>query len=214
MANLNANNAVNGTDVSVVTPSNIGRGIKWDANTKKYEVNIGEGLIITEDGKVDVKKVNANPVPSDIIDPVNGKVIGNQLTIDYGNGLIEVNGIIRFPLKTTPNISSEEAFSQTDGRFYMGCSVEPVTYLSAADNGYNNLYHKESGTNISASELGMSKILSVNAIACDLAGYRTETPWLINDSAVSDSIKLGVHSIAFLAQDSIPVMFQVKGTKA
>lgn len=213
MANTNANNAVVGTDVSVVTPANIGRGIKWDANTKKYEVNIGEGLIITDDGKVDVKKINANPVPSDIIDPFNGKVIGNQFTIDYGNGLVEVNGIMRFPLKTTPNSASEDAFPQINGRFAMGCSVAPITYLSAADNG-ENLYHKESVTNITAAELGMSKIMSVNAIACDLTGYRTESPWLVNDSAVSDSIKLGVHTIASLVQDSITVMFQVKGTKA
>lgn len=213
MANTNANNAVVGTDVSVVTPANIGRGIKWDANTKKYEVNIGEGLIITDDGKVDVKKINANPVPSDITDSTNGKVIGNQFTIDYGNGLVEVNGVMRFPLKTTPNAASEEAFSQTDGRFSMGCSIAPITYLSAADNG-ENLYHKESVTTITAAELGMSKILSVNAIACDLAGYRTESPWLVNDSAVSDSFKLGVHTIASLVQDSITVMFQVKGTKA
>lgn len=213
MANTNANNAVVGTDVSVVTPANIGRGIKWDANTKKYEVNIGEGLIITDDGKVDVKKINANPVPSDIIDQTNGKVIGNQFTIDYGNGLVEVNGVMRFPLKTTPNSSSEDAFPQVIGRFAVGCSVAPITYLSTADNG-DNLYHKESVTTITAAELGMSKILSVNAIACDLPGYRTESPWLVNESAVSDSIKLGVHTIAFLVQDTITVMFQVKGTKA
>lgn len=214
MANKNANNTLNAPDVHVVTPANIGRGIKWDANTKKYEVNIGEGLTITDDGKVDVKKINANPVPSDITDSTNGKVIGNQFTIDYGNGLVEVNGVMRFPLKTTPNTSSDDAaFPQTDGRFSIGCSVAPITYLSAADNG-ENLYHKESVTTITAAELGMSKILSVNAIACDLTGYRTESPWLVNDSAVSDSIKLGVHTIASLVQDSITVMFQVKGTKA
>ena len=213
MANKNAQNTVNGTDVCVVTPANIGRGIKWDASTKKYEVNIGDGLIITEDGKVAVKKVKANPVPSDIIDNTNGKVIGNQFTIDYGNGLIEVNGILKFPLKTKPNTTSDDIFALQDGMFRMGCSNEPVTYLSLADDGAD-IYHKESYIQLAAADFGMSKILSVNAVACDLGGYRTETPWLVNDSAVTSEIKLGVHTIAKLNQDSIHVMFQIKGTKA
>lgn len=213
MANTNANNVVNATDVHVVTPSNIGRGIKWDPNTKKYEVNIGEGMIITDDGKVDVKKINANPVPSDIIDPTNGKVIGNQFTIDYGNGLIEVNGVLKFPLKTTPNQPTEDAYPLQIGRFYVGCDTEPSGYFTDKIR-YPDIYHKESVTTFNAVDFGMSKILSVNAIACDLGGYRTETPWLVNNSSVSDYISLGVHTLANLSQDSIQIMFQVKGTKA
>lgn len=213
MANTNANNAVVGTDVSVVTPTNIGRGIKWDANTKKYEVNIGEGLIITDDGKIEVKKINANPVPSDIIDPFNGKVVGNQFTIDYGNGLVEVNGILKFPLKTTPNQPTDDAYPLQVGRFYIGCDTAPSGYFTDKVK-YYDIYHKESVTTFNAVDFGMSKILSVNAIACDLSGYRTETPWLVNNSAVSDYISLGVHTLAYIGQDSISVMFQVKGLKA
>lgn len=213
MANTNANNAVVGTDVSVVTPTNIGRGIKWDASTKKYEVNIGEGLIITDDGKVDVKKVNANPVPSDIIDPINGNVIGNQFTIDYGNGLVEVNGILKFPLKTTPNQPTDDAYPLQVGRFYTGCDTAPSGYFTDKVR-YPDIYHKESVTTFNAVDLGMSKILSVNAIACDLSGYRTETPWLVNNSAVTDYVSLGVHTLAYIGQDSISIMFQVKGLKA
>ena len=81
----------NGTEdtssVIVVTPDNIGKGIKWNASTEKYEVNVGDGLEIDSTGKVVVKPVVVvEPRSSKITD--NGKVIGEKSSIVYGNGLV------------------------------------------------------------------------------------------------------------------------------
>ena len=46
--------------VTVVHPDNIGKGIKWDEATKKYVVNVkaGSGIIINNDGELEVKFSN------------------------------------------------------------------------------------------------------------------------------------------------------------
>lgn len=203
----------NGTDdtsaVFVVTTDNIGKGIKWNESTGKYEANIGDGLEINSDGKIVVKPVVVNPRSTNITDNGTGKVIGEKYAIDYGNGLVEVNGILEFPLDTVPRAKGESAFPHTSGRFDIGCSETAQPFVDAG-----TLYFKESRIKITASELGMSKILSVNSMPLDLAGYRTESTWLVNQGLFTDHIYLGVHSLAALSQDSMKVMFQIKGVKA
>ena len=46
--------------VTVVHPDNIGKGIKWDEATKKYVVNVkaGSGIVINDDGELEVKFSN------------------------------------------------------------------------------------------------------------------------------------------------------------
>lgn len=201
----------NGTEdtssVIVVTPDNIGKGIKWNASTEKYEVNVGDGLEIDSTGKVVVKPVVVDPRSSNITD--NGKVIGEKYSIDYGNGLVEVNGIIEFPLSTTPRGKGDNAFTHKVGKFDVGCSETAQPFVDAG-----TLYYKETRLIITAAELGMSKILSVNSIPMDIGGYRTEAVWLVNQELFSDSIYLGVHTLASLSQDSMKAMFQIKGVKA
>lgn len=201
----------NGTEdtssVIVVTPDNIGKGIKWNASTEKYEVNVGDGLEIDRTGKVVVKPVVVDPRSSNITD--NGKVIGEKYSIDYGNGLVEVNGIIEFPLSTTPRGKGDDAFTHKVGKFDVGCSETAQPFVDAG-----TLYYKESSLKITAAELGMRKILSVNSIPMDLGGYRTEAVWLVNKDLFSDYIYLGVHTLASLSQDSMKAMFQIKGVKA
>nr|DAN20677.1 MAG TPA: hypothetical protein [Caudoviricetes sp.] len=201
----------NGTEDSssiiVVTPDNIGKGIKWNASTETYEVNVGDGLEIDRTGKVVVKPVVVDPRSSNITD--NGKVIGEKFSIDFGNGLIEVNGIIEFPLSTTPRGKGDNAFTHKVGKFDVGCSETAQPFVDAG-----TLYYKETHLKITAAELGMSKILSVNSIPMDLGGYRTEAVWLVNQELFSDSIYLGVHTLASLSQDSMKAMFQIKGVKA
>lgn len=201
-------NGTNDTSaVFVVTTDNIGKGIKWDESTGKYEANIGDGLEINSDGKIVVKPVVVNPRSTSITDNGTGKVIGEKYAIDYGNGLIEVNGIITMPLRTQVN-GGTKAQDRVINGFVTGCSDVSIDYCG------ETMYHKETYRPISATELGMSKILSVNLLACDLAGYRTETPWLVNDSLFSTGVNIGVHTLATLKQDSIRVMFQIKGVKA
>lgn len=201
----------NGTEdtssVIVVTPDNIGKGIKWNASTEKYEVNVGDGLEIDSTGKVVVMPVVVDPRSSNITD--NGKVIGEKFSIDYGNGLVEVNGIIEFPLSTTPRGKGDNAFTHKVGKFYVGCSETAQPFVDVG-----TLYYKETSLKITAAELGMSKILSVNSIPMDLSGYRTEAVWLVSQELFSDYIYLGVHTLASLSQDSMKAMFQIKGVKA
>lgn len=201
-------NGTNDTSaVYVVTTDNIGKGIKWNDSTGKYEANIGDGLEINRDGKIVVKPVVVNPRSTNITD--NGKVIGEKYSIDYGNGVMEVNGILEFPLDTVPRGKGDNAFPHSVGRFDIGCSETAQPFVDAG-----TLYFKESRIKITATELGMSKILSVNSMPLDLAGYRTESTWLVNQGLFTDHIYLGVHSLAALSQDSMRVMFQIKGVKA
>lgn len=201
----------NGTEdnsaVYAVTPNNMGSGIIFNQSTGKYEVNIGDGLEI-KDNKVVTKKAVSVPVAANIVDNVNSQVIGRQHTIDYGNGLIEVNGLLTFPLDTVPGNHADNAFPHSVGRFEIGASTDTSHFVDTG-----NLYYKESRIKITAAELGMSKILSVNSMAMDISGYRTESTWLVNQELFSDYIWLGVHTFASLDQDSINVMFQIKGIK-
>ncbi len=198
------------TDVKVVAPANMGRGIKWNPDTKQYEVNIGDGLEINEQGQVVAKKVEANPVATQMIDNGSATVIGETYTIDYGNGLIEVNGLLYFPLDTVPReVSDSTAFPHEKDGFFMVCTNSSISYADQS-----SLYHKESCRRFTASDFGMRSILSINAIAGDLVGYRTETPWIVNNEIFSDQFTLGIHTLAELNQDRVPVMFQIKGIKA
>lgn len=200
---------VQGGGAFVVAPNNIGKGIIWNDNTKTYEVNIGNGLEINSEGKVVVQKLITNPEATKIVDNGTATVIGQQYTIDYGNGLIEVNGILEFPLATVPNSGSYGAFPITIGRFGAGCSSRPMNYADQAD-----LYHKESVTVITAEELGMSKILNISSMPCDIDGYRTESVWIVQEGIFADYVKFGVKTLARLEQDKILTVFQVKGIKA
>lgn len=204
---MKGNGVEDSSAVYAVTPSNMGSGIIFNQSTGKYEVNIGDGLEI-KDNKVVVKKAVSVPIASNIVDSINSQVIGQQHTIDYGNGLIEVNGLLTFPLDTVPRNRADNAFPHSIGRFEIGASTDTSHFIDIG-----NLYYKESRIKITAAELGMSKILSVNSMAMDISGYRTESTWLVNQELFSDSIWLGVHTFATLDQDSIKVMFQIKGIK-
>lgn len=204
---MKGNGVEDSSAVYAVTPSNMGSGIIFNQSTGKYEVNIGDGLEI-RDNKVVVKKAVSAPIASNIVDSINSQVIGQQHTIDYGNGLIEVNGLLTFPLDTVPKNRVENAFPHSIGRFEIGASTDTSHFVDTG-----NLYYKESRIKITAAELGMNKILSVNSMAMDISGYRTESTWLVNQELFSDSIWLGVHTFATLDQDSIKVLFQIKGIK-
>ena len=56
MANKNAKNTMNGTDVFVVAPSNMGKGLAYNETVKQYEVNAQDanGVKLNPDGTVGV----------------------------------------------------------------------------------------------------------------------------------------------------------------
>lgn len=176
---------------------------------EQFMPKVGKGLEFNEQGEIVITPIDNAPKTDQILDNGSASVIGEQYTIDYGNGLIEVNGLLYVPLDTVPRENNNNAFPHEKNGFQIGCSRVPMEYVDAG-----RLYHKESKRDFKASDFGMSKILSVNAIAGDVGGYRTETPWVVNDKIFSSTISLGVHTLAALEQDQIPLMFQIKGLKA
>lgn len=56
MANKNAKNVTDGTDIFVVTPSNMGKGLAYNESVKQYEVNARDanGVKVNPDGTVGV----------------------------------------------------------------------------------------------------------------------------------------------------------------
>lgn len=56
MANKNAKNVTNGTDIFVVTPGNMGKGLAYNETNKQYEVNAKDanGVKVNSDGTVGV----------------------------------------------------------------------------------------------------------------------------------------------------------------
>lgn len=197
-------------DIPFVHPTNIGKGIKWNESSKQYEVNIGDGLEINKKGQVVVKNIFKDLTTEKVVDNGTGEVIGEKYTIDYGNGLIETNGLITFPLDTTPRKAGQSILHRDLGNgFRGGCTATSMQYTDVP-----NLYHKESAISLKASDFGMSKFLYVNGIALDLGGARTETAWVVSDGIFSETVAIGVHTLAGLEQDKIKVMFQVKGIKA
>lgn len=204
MSKYTKGNGVEDTSaVYAVTPENMGNGIVFNQSTGKYEVNVGDGLEI-KDNKVVIKQVSRVPTAKQITDRLTGQVIGEQYTIDYGNGLIEVHGIMEFPLLTDV---PQDHFREV-GQFYMSINGEPSPYSSA-----ESLYHKESRTVIKASDFGISKILTVNAISCDIVGHRTESAWIVHNTLFSDEVLLGVRSLALMFQDKVKVVWTLKGIK-
>lgn len=83
----------NGSVVGVtgVHPDNIGKGIKWDEATKKYVVNVkaGSGIVINDDGELEVKFSND---PSNLVRIKDGGVYygvipdKSELYVDALNG--------------------------------------------------------------------------------------------------------------------------------
>ena len=206
------------TDVKVVAPMNMGKGIIWNDITKTYEVNIGNGLEINSEGKVVVKELITNPkelitnpVSTKIVDKVTAAVIGEQYTIDYGNGLIEVNCLLEFPLVTY--VTHGEYYPNkpvTIGMFSATCSVSGYRDSDSGE----MLYPKKSVTTITAEELGMSKILSVSSMPCNIDANLSKNAWAGKDNLFTSNVRLGVNTTTVINENKLKALFQIKGFKA
>ena len=223
MANKNAKNAVNGTDIFVVTPSNMGKGLVWNDQTKQYEVNIGEGLRYDDTGAV--QAVPSKPVIK-TFDNGSGKIVHKQVIIDSGV-TIEVSGTIVLPLapvrlvgKDTndPEVVAErERLSRLYGGGQIGWVVpadgHALGLLNSTD--HTALFQTESIYVLPLKELGISQVLSATATAGDVRGYRKETAWIVNNITENqETIPIGVHTYYNDEQESCAVSYAVKGLKA
>lgn len=193
------------TDVNVVAPINMGERLEWDAQSKKYKVNVDD--LVKRLHTLENKKLN--DVIPERIDLGAGTVQGTSYTIDYG-AFIEVNLRLEMPLVVPESPPQQGWWSDSwkkGGKLSQAISV-------GTNYGSETLYHKETVIAVTAAELGMDKIIAVNGIAGDLAGLRTETPWLVQDRLGTSAVRLGVHTLARLDQDKVVMFYQIKGTKA
>lgn len=85
MANKNAKNTMNGTDVFVVAPSNMGKGLAYNESVKQYEVNAQDanGVKLNPDGTVGVAVSPDGGNQIELRD--NGLYVGNQVRADKAN---------------------------------------------------------------------------------------------------------------------------------
>ena len=187
-----------------VSNSNMGERLEYNAQTKKYDVNVGD--LENRLHALESKKINE--VIPEHIDLGAGTVQGTSYTIDYG-AFIEVNLQLEMPLAVLDSPPQKDWWSDSWG--------QDTKLLQAVSVGINQngttLYHKETAIVVTAAELGMDKIIAVTGIAGDLVGLRTETPWLVQDRLGTTTIRLGVHTLAELKQDKVIMFYQIKGTK-
>ena len=174
-------------DVKVVAPFNVGKGIIWNDNTKKYEVNIGDGLEINSEGKIVVKKIE----PVKTFDNGSGTVVHNAIIVDYGNGIIEFSG--RVVVKCTHpdnNIVTTPPYKNLEG------SV---------------------GVDLTSLNLKQLVTISLTAGDQRNTGVAKENAWLIIEptpNPILGMMHIGGQIVGDPNQPDLDVFFSLKGIKA
>ena len=87
--------------VTVVHPDNMGKGIKWNDTTKKYEVNVKDGSGLANDandGNGGLRVVPADFIDNDtiVVDPTTGRIkVKPKACVDMTNGNLDTlsNGL-------------------------------------------------------------------------------------------------------------------------
>ena len=223
MANKNAKDTMNGTDVFVVTPSNIGKGIKYNESTKQYDVAVGSGLEINSNG--DVVAVNKPEIRT--YDYGLEKVVHKQSITDAG-GFIEVSGVIALPLPSDPaslvGLGMEDprvvAYQDQQRRATGISTLIVLGGTGKADgaalgvvNAGTELYYHEVGFLLNLADYGIDELVSAVATSGDIAGWRKETAWVISSFEKQDSVPIGIHVYMVPGDTSCSVSYIIKGTK-
>ena len=176
------------TDVKVVAPTNIGKGIVWNEQTKQYEVNLGNGLVFNEQGEIELLPIT----PKTTFDNGTGQVVDNVTIIDYGNGIVEINGVVDITTSTVGN-----------------------NILTGG--GYVSM---EGYVTINLHQFNFQKILNVQATAGDQrdTGTAKENAWIVGiasgEPISTDHIDIGAQIVGDRNKRVVPVMFQIRGLKA
>jgi len=210
-----------GGGVLTVSNSNIGKGIKWNPDTKQYEVDVKEdsGIIINELGELEVRV-------SELEDNANetGVVKHRRAIIDYG-GLIEVSGTITLGLMSpafaySVNVSTAAITEEINrlksiyGQGFFAYRPNKVT-STPMGNVPDVLYYVESEYKIDVAEFGISKVISVSCTAGDITGPRKETAWVVNDITTPTTVvPIGIHVYYSEGQTECAVSYTIKGIKA
>lgn len=176
-------------DVKVVAPFNVGKGIIWNDSTKKYEVNIGDGLEINSEGKVVVKKVQ--PISS--FDNGTGQQVFNSTIIDYGNGIIEFSGVVEVNCagQIGNNVVTNPPFKDMEGVAKVDLSQFNFKQIISV--------HATAGDQ-------------------RLTGTAHENAWVIGvasgEAIRTDAVYIGGQIVGDPSKPILPVFFTVKGIKA
>lgn len=215
------------TDVKVVAPANMGKGIKWNPDTKQYEVALGKGLYVDNSGLI---QIQSNEPTIKTFDNGTGIVVHKQAIIDYG-AIVEVSGTVMLPLPSNPSeiIAQADLGDATPYQAFLAevQRTQPDIYVHApyrADikklgmggvNDQTDLFYIEASYNLKPADFGIAQILAVNATAGDVWGYRKETAWVVSDiTSQQDYVPIGIHTYFSEGQTSIAVSYSVKGLKA
>lgn len=209
------------TDVNVVAPMNIGKGIKWNPDTKQYEVALSDGLFINDEGLIQLK---ANKPKIETFDNGTGVVKHRRAIIDYG-GLVEVSGTIKLGLMSPEfafgtSVSDDAIAAEINrlksiyGEPFVANRPNKVTSTPMGET-TEVLYYVESGYNIDVAEFGIAKVVSVSCTAGDVFGYRRETAWVIDDiTTLTTVVPIGIHVFFSEGQTECAVSYTIKGVKA
>lgn len=175
------------TDIKVVAPRNIGKGIIWNDSTQQYEVNIGEGLEISREGKVVANKIE----PVTHFDNGTGTVVNNAVIIDYGNGIIEFSG-----------------------RVVVTCDLIGDNIVTTPP--YKNL-EGSVGVDLTSLGLKQLISVSLTAGDQKESGVAKENAWLIGEpvpNPILGMMHIGGQIVGDPNKPNIDVFFAIKGLKA
>ena len=213
----------NGSVVGVtgVHPDNMGKGIKWNPATNQYEVALGDGLFINDDGLIQLKAIEPK---IETFDNGTGVIKHRRAIIDYG-GLIEVSGTIMLGLMSPDfaigtSVSNAAVTAEINrlksiyGQGFFAYRPDKVTSSPVGETG-GVLYYVESGYKINVAEFGISKVISVSCTAGDILGHRRETAWVIGDiTTLTTVVPIGIQVLFNEGQTECSVSYTIKGIKA
>ena len=176
------------TDVKVVAPMNMGKGIVWNEQTKQYEVNLGDGLVFNKQGKIELLPIT----PKTTFDNGTGQGVKDLTIIDYGNGIVEINGVVG--ITTTPPTQSGSGY----------VSMEGSATINLQEFNFQKIIN-----------------VQATAVHQRSTGAAKENAWIIGNNSwepismiSTDHVKLGAQIVGNPNVSVIPIMFQIKGLKA
>lgn len=210
------------TDVKVVAPINMGKGIVWNEQTKQYDVALGAGLYIDDNGVIQMR---SNEPKIQTFDNGTSTVYHKQIKIDYGS-VVEISGRVVMPLPTQELIDLQLSdYGAWGVKHSSQDPTQPMWGLALATKATllglttprrdDTVYYTESRFDLNYIDLGISEVLSVSVTSGDTVGYKAEAAWAIDMFDTERAVSIGTH-VYFLPEENSTVLlnYTIKGLKA